>query len=280
MEDLQFAEELRTRTREARNGHWFALLVLGVVVLGSMPFYLSPVPSAQTPGCRSFGPNGFVCSSASTTSSPLGGGLGPMSSWSGLATWTTVYWTASIVCGVLLVLLHYRRRSESIGIRFSLWPFAVAGIGLVALALGLRGRVTVPEIPDFWIRGTQALIVIALGIAVLALVERSRSLGLFAGGFFALALLSCLYDDDNLLQRFGLDAPFRGSAHELPNLLLPGLYLLLGGLAFWIAQRFGVRLKLTLSRSGTSLPVNFSEDVSANIPGNAGSLEDGAAKDD
>lgn len=253
-EDLRFAKTLRSRTRRARNGHWFALVVFGVLVLGSMPFYLAPTLSPRSRGCRAVGGSGFVCSFGSHPA-PLGGGLGsPMYPWAPLSRWATVYWTAAIVSGTLLVLLYYRRRSASMGVRIRVWPFAVVGVGLVAVAVGFRGQAIDPRIADFWIRGLQALIVVAVGLLVLAAIERSRTLGLFAVGFFGLALLSCLYDDVNLMQRIGLGSWFRGGAELLPNLVVPGVYLLLGGIGYFVSQRFGWRLRIGLVRVSEDHP--------------------------
>ena len=92
---------------------------------------------------------------------------------------------------------------------------------------------TPPRSLTFGSRGTTALLVVAVGIAALAVLERSLPFAAFALGFIGLALLSCLYDDVNLLQRVGMGGLFEGSANPLPNLLLPGLYLLVGGLCSW-----------------------------------------------
>jgi hypothetical protein len=51
--------------------------------------------------------------------------------------------------------------------------------------------------------------------------------------------MSTLYDDANLFQRVGLGWMFNGSGAELPNLLLPGLFMLAGGLVFWWYSRRG-----------------------------------------
>jgi hypothetical protein len=236
-QSLQFAGELRGRTRLARNIHWFALVVFGAVVLGAMPFYLSFVGSADTPGCKAAGSNGFVCATRAGSGVPLGGGLGTRFAWTSLNRWETVYWAVSIVLGYAAVVVYYRRRSRSVGVQGRMWPFVVTGVGLLLLGIFSGGSVAAPRIPDFWMRGTQALVIIAIGIAVLALVERDRPLGIFAAGFFGLALLSCLYNDVNVLARIGLAAPFYGSGNQLPNLLVPGLYLLLGGIGFWISRR-------------------------------------------
>ena len=152
-----------------------------------------------------------------------------------LGRWATLYWAAAVVLGFAVVVAYHRHRARSVGVQNRVWPTVAVGVellALVALANG-EGRAA---IPDFWIRGTGALLIIAIGISVLAVLERSRPFAAFAAGFFALSLLSCLYDDVNILQRVGLAGPFQTSANALPNLLLPGLYLVLGGLSFLIAR--------------------------------------------
>jgi hypothetical protein len=72
---------------------------------------------------------------------------------------------------------------------------------------------------------------IGAGIAVLAIAERSVSLGAFAVSFLALALLANLYDISNVIG-FG-SSP---QAEELPNVVLPGLVLLLGAIAFGLSD--------------------------------------------
>jgi len=244
-ESLRSVESLRTQTRLVRSGHWFVSIVFGIVTLGAMPFYFSPVPSATTPGCRIAGP-GLLCVS-NASSAPLGRALNPMDSFSGLARWATLYWVVAVVLGFAVVVTYYRRRARSVGVQSRLWPAVAVGVGLLALVVLANGEARA-AIPDFWIRGTGALLIIAIGISVLAVLERSRPFGVFAAGFLALSLLSCLYDDVNILQRVGLAGPFQTSANALPNLLLPGVYLVLGGIGFLLARgwTFDVRVRRSL----------------------------------
>jgi ABC-type dipeptide/oligopeptide/nickel transport system permease component len=86
---------------------------------------------------------------------------------------------------------------------------------------------------DFWMRGMQALVVIALVLAVLAAIERRWTFTLFVVGFFGLSLLSSLYNVSNLFSRFGIGGNWNGNDQGLPNLILPGSYLIIGGAAFW-----------------------------------------------
>jgi hypothetical protein len=229
---LHSVEELRLRTRLARNVHWFVLVVFGLLTLGAMPFYLQNVQSPSSPDCHPSGPGGFVCRVVSTHD-PLGGAFNPQGSSFGLNRWATLYWVIAITVGFALVLVYYRRRSMSLGVQGRIWPTVLVGGGLFFLGVyGNRQGARLP-VPDAWIRGTGVVVVIAIGLGVLALLERNTVLGLFTLAFFGLALLSTLYDDANLFQRVGMGGLFDGSGAELPNLLLPGLFMLLGGLVFW-----------------------------------------------
>ena len=241
-ESLRSIESLRTRTRLLRSGHWFVLIVFGIVTLGAMPFYFSPVPSATTPGCRVDG-QGLICASKGS-GAPFGRALNPMGSLWTLGRWATLYWTVAIVVGFAVVVAYYRQRARSVGVQSRVWPAVAVGVGFLALVI-LANAGAKAAIPDFWIRGTGALLIIGLGISVLAVLERSRPFAVFAAGFFGLSLLSCLYDDVNILQRLGLAGPFQTSASALPNLLLPGVYLLLGGFGFLLGRgwTFDVRVR-------------------------------------
>lgn len=234
---LHAGDQLRLHTRLARNVHWFVLVVFGLLTLGSMPFYLQSVQSPSSPGCHPSA-SGFVCRAASRHS-PLGGAFNPQGSPFGLNRWATLYWVIAITIGFALVLVYYRRRSMSLGVQGRIWPSVVVGGGLFFLTVyGNRQGARLP-VPDAWVRGTGVVVVIAIGLGVLALLERNVHLGLFTLAFFGLALMSTLYDDANLFQRVGLGRIFNGSGAELPNLLLPGLFMLAGGLVFWWHSRRG-----------------------------------------
>ncbi len=251
VESLRTVEALRNRTRLERSGHWFVLVVFGIVTLGAMPFYwsplaspASPVASAAPPGCRAALQSGFACVVGSP-GTPLGGALNPQPVGFALNRWATVYWSVAVLVGFATIVLYYRRRARAVGVQGRVWPAAAAGVGLLAAVVFVNGEGRAfPSIPDFWIRGTGALLIIAIGIAVLAVLERSRPFAAFAAGAIAVALLSCLYNDVNIFQRLGLGGPFQGSANELPNLILPGIYLLLGGFGFLLGRRWTIAIRL------------------------------------
>jgi hypothetical protein len=88
-------------------------------------------------------------------------------------------------------------------------------------------------------RGYAATLIVAVGLIALARVERSPVLTGIAAGYTAAALLANLYNVENLLFRLGWDPwiahPDQARFTPLPNLLLPGLVLLLAGAATGLA---------------------------------------------
>jgi hypothetical protein len=246
---LAFASQLRWRTRVARDGSWFALVTFGFVVLGAMVFYHYPGLTASSPGCQAFA-NGFACTSASVSRGVFGSGLGSPSpaSIDHVSPWATTYWFVSIFIGVAAVVAFYWVRARSSGVAGRTWPFATAGVGALVLAVASRGWITFKLPGDFWMRGMQALLVIAVGLIALAITERSRAFLLYVAGFLGLALLSCLYDVSNLFVRLGIGSTWNGNIEALPNLILPGLYLLIGGVVFYVLRRSGVTFHIARRR--------------------------------
>ena len=247
--DLAYANKLRWRTRVARDGSWFALVVFGLVVLLAMVFYHYPGQTASSLGCHKFA-NGFTCSSVSVSRGVFGSGLGSPTSppLDHVSPWATTYWVVSIFVGIATVGGFYWMRVRSAGVAGRIWPFATVGVGVLVLAVASRGWITFKIPADFWIRGMQPLLVIAIGLIALAITERSRAFLLYVVGFLAIALLSCLYDVSNLFVRLGLGSIWNGNAAALPNLILPGLYLLIGGLVFYVLRRSGVTFHIARRR--------------------------------
>lgn len=212
-----------------RSGHWLVALVFGVIVLGAIPFYI-------THSCHS-----RACSRS--TAAPFGRAFNPVFLDSGLHNWATVYWVVAVAAGLALLLVHHRHRARQVGVQGRLWPALVAGSVLLALVLAIND--TGEASPgDLWIRGTSVLLVLALAVAVDAYLERSGPFALFAAGFIGLAVLSCLYTVVNLFYRLHIAGPFSGPDAELPNLVLPGAYLLLGGIGFLLGRGWTLQVRL------------------------------------
>jgi hypothetical protein len=242
---LSVARGATLRTRRARRGFWFPLVLFGLIVLGATPFYRSTLPSGST--CTASGSNsgsdyGYFCFGRLPSHASLLSGPPDLD-----RTGATVYWLTAILLGYAATLAFYRWRGARVGVAGRILPYVLTGMVLLGLAvltspviwwrLSLTQRVGLP--PDLTIRGLLPLVVLALGLLVLAYSERSVPLGVFAACFLAVTLVSNLYDVENQTPRLGWTPS--GTWSTLPNLWLSGFVLLLGGLGFglqaFIARR-------------------------------------------
>lgn len=263
-------ELLRSRVRNQRHGFWFALIIFGVLTLGSLGFYWQRLGGAisllNCPGlgqrtvhciatiagtsqrvkvvstcvkvaksCSSFV---YTVSGHSTTSA---GWLNPGFNLNNSGEWLSWYWTAALVVGFTAVFAFYRIRGTRLGLRLSTWPAVATGLGALAVAITVNIGLQPTYAPwlstgNLWFRGTAPILIVALGILVLAILERSAAYVAYALGFVAVALVAALYDVVNLFNWLGIGAPFQSGAQEFPNLLLPAAYLLLGGFVVWAVQ--------------------------------------------
>jgi hypothetical protein len=241
--NLAYVDRLRRRTRVARDGSWFALLVFGVVVLVAMAFYHAGELSRRAPGCHGT-LHTFTCTSTSISRGPFGVGLGSLyPNVSNVSSWATTYWVISIFVGICGVVAFYWLHARSSGVAGRIWPFASLATAILILGVASGGWVTTNIPGDFWVRGMQALLVIAFGLVVLAVIERRWSFTLFVAGFLGLAVLSSLYNVSDLFERVGIGGHWNGTSQGLPNLILPGLYLVLGGAVFWAVDRRAHRVR-------------------------------------
>jgi len=95
---------------------------------------------------------------------------------------------------------------------------------------------------DLVIRGTFPFVIIAVGLWVLARAERSRALTAIAAVYTASALLSALYNVENIVFRLGWNpSGWQWRLTTLPNVLLPALVLLIAGAGAFTAQRHWAR---------------------------------------
>ena len=145
--------------------------------------------------------------------------------------WVGIYWLTAIPIGFVLCIWFFRRTASMSRVVAA----ATATTGILTLIVASSGALGWPLLVlpgDLTDRGLVGLLVIAVGLAVWAYAERSQRLWTAVGVFLVLALVSCRYDISNVAG-FG-SSP---SAAELPNVVFPGLYLLLGGLTFWLLER-------------------------------------------
>lgn len=238
-----------------RNGHWFASVVFGVAILGSLPFYTRSTPIRTH--CHRIGGHGhgvLSCSGVVTAATrsvgtPLFGRAFEAQPYSSLGSWSTFYWVVAVVVGFAAVVAYYHLRARRVGVQGRLWPAVVSGLVLLGLVMYANDMFLLPG--DFSIRGTSVLVVIACGLLVLSALERSHPFVVFALGFLGLALLGSLYNVSNLFTRLGIDGPFRYGGERLPNLVLPGAYLVVGGLIFLLARGRRIDLHVHLARPAT-----------------------------
>jgi len=203
-------------------GYWFPLVVFGVVILAATGFYWQTFPSC--PHARA------TCVVARTE--PINfatSGFAPLLPFQNH--WMGVYWLTAIPIGFLLSIWFFKRRGSAGSVVLA----AAVSVALLALVVARSSLVGLPLLVlpgSLTLRGLLAILLIGVGLVVWAVAERSVELGMFVGAFFVVALFSCLYDVSNVAS-FG-SSP---SAEELPNVVLPGLFLLLGGIGFGIFER-------------------------------------------
>ena len=229
----------RRRAFVAREGSSFVFLVSGLVVLIATIFYDQSLFAGTTSKCPSFS-WGTACSSEVTTRGFLGSGFGaPVFAAGNESVWATTYWVTSIFLATCAVVAFFWLRSRVPGKQAVTWPSVTLVAAAVVLVTLGRGFLINQPPPDMVVRGMQALLVVALGLFIVASIARSWALSIYVAGFFGLALLSCLYNVSNLFQRIGIGGAWNSSNVNVPNLTLPGVYLLAGAGASWM----GIRIK-------------------------------------
>lgn len=215
---------LRRAARRDRHAYWLPLMIFGLLALGSAPFYVD-VEAAGPDEIRSI-----------QQVPPLAGLGGDMLVHAAAIGW---FWLVALIGGFLAALWWYRRHALRAGVRTPTRAYAKAGLlGVLAgLALGpvlswlaTQAWTPVSEAaravlwPLFVLfgLGLVPLAVIAIGLLVLARLERSWGLAVVAGATLVTLLLGPVY----------LNTFFVGSAYRyLPLVIAPGLVLLAGGIA-------------------------------------------------
>jgi hypothetical protein len=228
---------LRRRARTARHAYWFPLALFGLLTCASVPFYVLPGYQADGTGAIQAGPP-----------LPILGGFPGFT----VQRFLGYYWLAALLGGLLLTLLWYRRNARQVGLATPARGYVIttAVLTVLSLVLPLLSQVRSPYwlswlqyLSVLWpgdlvVRGTFPFVIIAAGLWVLAWAERSRALAVIAALYTATALLSSLYNIENVLFRLGWNPS--GSEWDLtslPNVLLPALVLLAAGAGAFAAQR-------------------------------------------
>ncbi|MEY9848851.1 hypothetical protein [Streptacidiphilus sp. MAP5-3] len=209
-------------TRAARHGFWFPLVLFGLLVIGAAPLYLVNVPSC---------PHGEMSCVINGGDGIPGGSLA-----------MSLYWLIAVAVGYAATLGYYWSRARRVGVAGRIWPYLVTGLALLAITvlatpevsdrLMHRELLSVPG--DLAIRGMTPLLALALGLFVLARLERSVPMAGFAVLFLVVTLISNLYDVENQTPLIGWTPS--AAWQYVPNLWLAGFTLLLGGLGFRLAK--------------------------------------------
>jgi hypothetical protein len=226
---LQTVDRVKAGARSARRAYWFPLAVFGAVVLGAVPFYRRVGPSVS----------GGVGLDVGSFRLP-----GPLDIVQGFdlpggGVWASLYWLIALPLGYVATAMYFRRRAQRTGVEGRTRPYVLTGLGLflflVLISPGFGSFLRVPAQLIAWqqwpfFQGLTPLLTIALGLFVLAGVERSAGLAAFSVAFLGVAIMCNTYNVENLFYRLGLTVP----APQI-NVILPGAMLLLAGGAFRLA---------------------------------------------
>jgi hypothetical protein len=226
---------LRRQTRAARHAYWFPLVLFGLLTCGAAPLYVAAAAPHDLSGAYATGRGPLLLGGS------LPGGEGFYLGW---------YWAAALVGGYLLTVAWYRWHGRRAGVATAARSYLIIGVVLTVLVLVIPPlTMMVPALSwvwlpfgDVWIRGTLAFLIIAAGLWVLARAERSRALAVIALVYTGAALLSSLYNVENVVFRLGWNpgqSAFAWQLTALPNVLLPAVILLAAGCGAFVAQRAG-----------------------------------------
>jgi hypothetical protein len=222
---LSTTHELTRRVRRAQRGTWFPLVLLGLVVVASAPFYrLGRYAVTCDPALGARGGVEIIYRGAcvQVVGWPVG-----------------VYWIFAFVLAYVAIAAFYVFRARRRGVGVRVLPYVGSGIaaGLVfgiasawSQQLGVVGYFPTGPVAV----GLVPLISIGLALFVLARVERNWPLLVFATGYLVVALLVC----GIWMRGLGLDLGPMWSF--LPGLVVAGGVLLLGGVGFALAEWRGV----------------------------------------
>jgi hypothetical protein len=223
---LSTTRQLARRVRHAQRGTWFPLVLLGLVVVASAPFYRlgrHAVTCDPALGAR----GGVQIIDRGACVQVVGWPVG-------------VYWILAFVMAYAAIAAFYvnRARRRGVGARVLLYVGTGIAAGLVfgiasawTHQLNLGGYVPTGPVAV----GLVPLISIGLALFVLARVERNWPLLAFATGYLVVALLVCGMGPRRPGLNIGADlGPMWGF---LPSLVVAGGVLLLGGMGFALAER-------------------------------------------
>lgn len=214
---------LARRVRRAQRSTWFALLVLGVVVLAAIPFYRY----------GHYGPS--HCQTSAD------GRINVCVPHSVLVLW---YWPVALVAGYALIGATLARQARARGVGSRVRPYVIVGIVLAVVATlvtlwHLRYPLSWAQFAVPYVGPTSPLVpqlnrligptgVIGLALLVLARVQRSRALAVFGVVYLYAVMISV-----HAARSIAVLSPWL----FLPSLLWPGVLLLVGSGVFAVIER-------------------------------------------
>jgi hypothetical protein len=191
--------------------------LFGIAEMGSSPLYKTALCGPRQIACGAPLPLSAVV--GSTFVNPVGGD----------GRWISLYWVVASACVFGITVAYNRYRGRVTGIRGKTRPMVETGAVLLAFVLMIGN----------WIHGwplavghfgTEPLLIVGLSLLVLARTERSQTLAMVALVYVGIVVASLSYNYVNLFGRPGLNTPFHGEAAYLPNVLIPGAYLIVASL--------------------------------------------------
>jgi hypothetical protein len=202
-------DRLRSGVRERSRVWWFPLALFGGLVLLSLPFHIgrTGVPQDDV----GYGWPVAILANMGGIDSPS-------------PVLTGAYWLVALTVGYVGTGLYYRRHALSTGLRRPVRWFVTLGLVLTLLVFPLRLFFLLLPLT----RTTSAVVVILLTVLVLAVRERDARLWTITAVLAVVTVVVNSYNVENVLFRLGLD--YSPSWASLPNVALPGLVLLAGGL--------------------------------------------------
>jgi hypothetical protein len=239
LDALQSASRWRSNVRALRHDCWFALVTFGVVTLAASPFLWRSVSTCPR-GCGS----AVSAFSVEPNPGPLGNPFVYGFVATGIGKWISLYWVIAVPLGFLVTTLYYRRRARQTGLDVRIGPAVGLGLVLIVLFVVFTSNFLIAFhiqqlsawFPVFTIRsrGLGPLLIIGISLGVLAVIDHRRSLAALACVFLAISILANVNLNG---EPPGVSFHLPPSAEGLPNLIVPGLILIGGGIGFWWSDK-------------------------------------------
>lgn len=211
---LSTVDTAARQVRVTRPTRAVPLLVLGLVIVGAMPFYVLAEPTSQE-GAQ---PNQLFWS--------LGGMIGTRA-----GAWTGIYWMIALPVAYGFIAWWYRRAAQRNGVAVNVKPLVITGVALFALLLVMLAHPPTFVPGDIIIRGLTPILTTAVGLIVWAAAERSAGLLTVGVAFLAVAISASLYDFGNLVSSIAFEYSM------LPNLILCAVVLLVSSAIYAVVER-------------------------------------------